>query len=411
MQGITSPIMKKLIVALKYVDEINEGMVLLSMMQRMIPRDDFDLLSRFFTFPGQDVVMTDANCIKLKLFMAIGIMNRVFTARFHIILRGGFAVRMNILKTMQTVGSFATTKDMDDLISTVSNADLDCLVVPEIGVELSMEDQSEIIKLLQTSIANTAETFVKIHMESDKARLSKMDEFRKKELEATQKKIEQLNLWISGISDEAPAEDQARKKGLNERLQKLQEIMKVSAVAKPDEFGLTIRPATNSVLTTKINWKTSGSQTELMDVTVMPAHDASSLYANTSHMKIISTTNAVWYYPGQDTLFIEYLNVMHEVTQNIQQLSSNPVLSTEYRESQLIFQLKKMDKFKSRVKICYELLDHTERGKLIRSMPPHLLAEFEIASASKKGGAKSRRSKHKPRVRRTKKRNSRKIRK
>jgi hypothetical protein len=411
MQGIASPIMKKLIVALKRVDEINEGMVLLSMMQRMIPPDDFDLLSRFFTFPGQDVVMTDANCIKLKLFMAIGIMNRVFTARFHIILRGGFAVRMNILKTMQTVGSFATTKDMDDLISTVSNADLDCLVVPEIGVELSMEDQSEIIKLLQTSIANTAETFVKIHMESDKARLSKMDEFRKKELEATQKKIEQHNLWISGISDEAPEEDQVRKKGLNDRLQKLQEIMKVSAVAKPDEFGLTIRPATNSVLTTKINWKTSGSQTELMDVTVMPAHDASSLYANTSHMKIISTTNAVWYYPGQDTLFIEYLNVMHEVTQNIQQLSSNPVLSTEYRESQLIFQLKKMDKFKSRVKICYELLDHTERGKLIRSMPPHLLVEFEIASASKKGGAKSRRSKHKPRVRRTKKRNSRKIRK
>ena len=68
-------------------------------------------------------------------------------------------------------------------------------------------------------------------MESNKAHLSKMDEFRKIELKETPKKIQQLELWISGISDEA-VEDQARKKVLNERLQKLQEIMKVSAVAR-----------------------------------------------------------------------------------------------------------------------------------------------------------------------------------
>jgi hypothetical protein len=48
MQGITPSKMQRLIIALEKVDAINEGIVLLSMMQRMISPDDFDLLSRFF---------------------------------------------------------------------------------------------------------------------------------------------------------------------------------------------------------------------------------------------------------------------------------------------------------------------------------------------------------------------------
>ena len=236
MQGIDPNKMEKLIVALQRVDALGVGIAgnktdLLSMLHQMLPPDDIALISRFFTFPGQDVVMTDANCIKLKLFMAIGMLNRMFNARFKIILRGGFAVRMNILKTLQTVDSFTATKDMDDLIDTVSNADLDCLVMPVHGNELAAEDQSDLIRLLQMSIEKTAESFRTKHMESNKAHLSKMDEFRKNELKETPKKIQQLELWISGISDEA-VEDQARKKVLNERLQKLQEIMKVSAVAR-----------------------------------------------------------------------------------------------------------------------------------------------------------------------------------
>lgn len=95
MQGIAPPKMQRLIVALEKVDAIDEGIALLVMMQTIIHPDDYDILSRFFKFPGQDVEMTDENCIKLKLFMAIGMMNKVFNARFKIILRGGFAVRMN----------------------------------------------------------------------------------------------------------------------------------------------------------------------------------------------------------------------------------------------------------------------------------------------------------------------------
>jgi hypothetical protein len=74
-----------------------------------------------------------------------------------------------------------------------------------------------------------------------------------------------------------------------------------------------------------------------------------------------------------------------------------------------------LEKFKSRSIICYRLLKDPDRATLRDSLRRNrgLLLEFDIAAAaaSKKGGAKSRRSKHKPRVRRTKKRNSRKIRK
>jgi hypothetical protein len=409
MQGIEPGKMQRLIVALQKLDALGgvsgNKMDVLSMLHKMLlPPDDIELISRFFTFPGQDVVMTDANCIKLKLFMAIGMMNRIFNAHFKFILRGGFAVRMNILKKMQTVDSFTATKDMDDLIATVSNADLDCLVMPVHGNELSAEDQSELIRLLQMSIENTAESFRVQHMESNKAHLSKMAEFRKKELEDTQKKIQQHMSWISGISDE-DEDGQARKNDLMTKLQTLQERMKVSAVAKPDEFGLTIRPATNSALTTKINWKTSGSQTELMDVTVMPVHDASSLYADISRMKQIRSNYAVWYYPGQYILFIEYLDVMHEVTQ---QLSSDPEMPPADKELQLKMQSKKMDKFKSRAKICYGLLNEEERVNLISSLPQNLMGELRRMMQA--GGAKKRTRRTKKCTRRNKKRNGRKIR-
>ena len=118
MQGVSSGKMEKLIVALQKVDalEVADNKLLLRTLHEMLPADDIELISRFFTFPGQDVLMTDANCIKLKLFMAIGMINFVFKARFTIILRGGFAVRMNILKKKQTVDSFKATKDMNDLL-------------------------------------------------------------------------------------------------------------------------------------------------------------------------------------------------------------------------------------------------------------------------------------------------------
>ena len=414
MQGIEPSKMQRLIVALQNVDALGGASGnktdLLSMLNQMLPPDDIVLISRFFTFPGQEVVMTDANCIKLKLFMAIGMMNRMFNARFKFILRGGFAVRMNILKTLQTVDSFTATKDMNDLIATVSNADLDCLVMPVHGNELSAEDQTEIIRLLQMSIEKTAESFSVQHIESSKDQLSKMAEFRKKELEDTQKKIQQHMSWISVISDE-DENGQARKNDLMTKLQKLQERMKVSAVAKPDEFGLTIRPATNSALTTKINWKTSGSQTELMDVTVMPVHDASSLYADISRMKQIKSNYAVWYYPGQDILFIEYLDVMHEVTQ---QLSLDPAMPPADKESQLKMQTKLFDKFKSRAKICYGLLNDEERVNLIHSLPQNLMDELRhimrAGGAKKRNGRKTCTRRTKNRTRRTKKCNGRKTR-
>lgn len=410
MQGITSPIMKKLIVALKHVDEINEGMVLLSMMQRMIPRDDFDILSRFFTFPGQAVVMTDANCIKLKLFMAIGIMNQVFTARFHIILRGGFAVRMNILKTMQTVGSFATTKDMDDLIGTSSNTDLDCLVVPEIGVVLSMGDQSEIIKLLQMSIATTVERFKAKQLEYSLSKRSEVSQTMKQDL---QNRMDGISARMADLGED----EESQKISLNALLQKLQTNMDrmVVSVAPTYPVELEIKNAAKSALTTKLFWKPmKDTKIELMDVTMMPAHDASSGYADVHRMKQIISENAVWYYPGHATLLMEYLNVIHNIRIQIQELSKPLVLSDEYRASQLNMQTM-LEKFKSRSIICYRLLKDPDRATLRDSLHRNrgLLLEFDIAAAaaSKKGGAKSRRSKHKPRVRRTKKRNSRKIRK
>ena len=398
MQGIKPEKMQGLTVALQKVDALGGGVNgkktdLLSVLHQMLPPDDIALISRFFTFPGQEVVMTDANCIKLKLFMAIGLLNRAFNARFKIILRGGFAVRMNILKKMQTVDSFTATKGMDDLIATVSNADLDCLVVPVHGNELSAEDQSELIRLLQMSIEKTAETFMVQHIESSKDQLSKMDEFRKKELEDTLKRIQQVESWISGISDE-DEDGPARKRDLMTKLQRLQNIMKLSAVAKPDEFGLTIRSAKRSALTTKMNWKIAGSQVELMDVTVMPVHDAGSLYADTSRMKQIKSKGAVWYYPGQDILLIEYLNVMHNIGQQIQELSSDPAMPPADKEPQLKMQSKLLDKFKSRAKICYGLLNDEERFNLISSLPQNLMGEVRhimlAGGAKKRNGRKTR---------------------
>jgi hypothetical protein len=407
MQGIAPSKMQKLIIALQRVDEITEGIVLLSMMKLMITSDDFDLLSQFFIFPGQDVAMTDANCIKLKLFMAIGMMNQVFNARFKIILRGGFAVRMNILKAIQTNRAFGPTKSMDDLISTMANADLDCLVVPERGVELSTQDQSEIIRLLQMSITTTVERCRAKQLESSLSKRSEVSQSATKEL---QDRMNRISEKIADLGGE-DADSQSRKMNLDSQLQRFQASMdKLSvSVAPPYPVELEIKNAAKSTLTKKIFWKTmKDTAIELMDVTFMEAHDPESLYAHASRMKHIdvSSRNVHWYYPGQDILLMEYLNVVHAIGSQIKQLSL-----TKSQESELLKQYKMLTKFKSRSQICYQLLTESERTHLRDSLPPHLLAEFNFASQTQMGGAKSRRSKHKKRVRRTKKRNSRKPRK
>ena len=118
----------------------------------------------------------------------------------------------------------------------------------------------------------------------------------------------------------------------------------------------------------------------------MPVHDAASLYADTSRMKQIKSSHAVWYYPEQDILLIEYLNVMHNIGQQIQQLSSDPAMPPADKEPQLKMQSKLMDKFKSRAKICYRLLNDEERVNLISSLPPNLMDELRHMMQA--GGAK-----------------------
>ena len=414
MQGVSSGKMAKLIVALQTVDALGVGIagnktdVLLHTLHEMLPADDIELISRFFTFPGQDVLMTDANCIKLKLFMAIGMINFIFKARFTIILRGGFAVRMNILKKKQTVDSFKATKDMNDLLDTVSNADLDCLVMPVHGNDLSEEDQGRLIRLLQMSIEKTAESFMKKHSET---LLPKIDDVRKYELESMKKRMQTISMRRDDIKGE-DADSQTQKQYLNDHLQKLQNSITAltlsAAVAKPDHFGLTIRPATRSALTTKINWKIGGSQVEIMDVTVVLVHDAGSLYADASRMKQIQKKNALWCYPGEDILLIEYLNVMHNIGQQIQQISSDSEMPPADKDQQLKLQYKLFDKFKSRAKICYGLTNDEERGAL----PQNLMGEVHMMLAGgSKSKSKSKSSKKRTRrVRRTKKRNGRKTR-
>ena len=409
MQGVSSEKMEKLIVALQKVDALGvaDNKLLLHTLHEMLPSDDIELISRFFTFPGQDVLMTDANCIKLKLFMAIGMINFVFKARFTIILRGGFAVRMNILKKKQTVDSFKATKDMNDLLDTVSNADLDCLVMPVHGNELSEEDQGRLIRLLQMSIEKTTQSFMKQHRET---LLPKINDVRKHELEDTQKRMQTISMRRDAITAE-DADSQIQKQYLNDYLQKLQKsidsLTLSAAVAKPDHFGLTIRPATHSALTTKINWKIGGSQVEIMDVTVVLVHDASSLYADASRMKQIQEKNALWCYPGEDILLIEYLNVMHNIGQQIQQISSDPDMPPADKEQQLNLQHKLFDKFKSRAKICYRLTN----DKVHRSLPLNLMNEVQmmLAAGGAKSKSKSKSSKKRThrRVRQTKKRNGR----
>ena len=108
---------------------------------------------------------------------------------------------------------------------------------------------------------------------------------------------------------------------------------------------------------------------------------------------------------------MEYLNVIHAVGLQIQQIPTDPSIKPEDKHLELRKQENMLTKFKSRSQICYQLLTETERTHLRDSLPQHLRAEFSFASQTQKGGAKSRRSKHKKRVRRTKKRNSRKPRK
>lgn len=410
MQGIAPPKMQRLIVALEKVDAIDEGIALLVMMQTIIHPDDYDILSRFFKFPGQDVEMTDENCIKLKLFMAIGMMNKVFNARFKIILRGGFAVRMNILKAIKTDSAFVATTSMNELIGTMANADLDCLVVPEHGVVLSPHDQYEIVRLLQMSIATTVERFKAKQLESS---LSKRSEVSQSMKQDAQLRMNQILKQMNALGED-DADSQFRKMKLDAQLQRLQinmDRLSVSA-ATPIPVELKLKHAANSALTTKMFWKTS-VQTELIDVTFMEAHDPESLYADASRMKQIQvlSSNVHWYYPGQDILLMEYLNVIHAVGLQIQQIPTDPSIKPEDKHLELRKQENMLTKFKSRSQICYQLLTETERTHLRDSLPQHLRAEFSFASQTQKGGAKSRRSKHKKRVRRTKKRNSRKPRK
>jgi hypothetical protein len=411
MQGIAPSKMQKLIDLLKKMDEITEGIKLLNGMQKeIIHPDDFVLLSRFFIFPGQDVVMTDANCIKLKLFMAIGMMNQVFNARFKIILRGGFAVRMNILKAIQTDSAFVTTKSMNDLISTMANADLDCLVVPETGIELSTQDQSVIIRLLQMSIETTVERFKAKQLESSLSKRSEVSQSMNPDLQGRMNRISEQIAALGGEDEES----QSRKIALNAQLQRLQASMKslVAPVAPPYPVELEIKNAKNSALTTKMFWKPmKDTAIELIDVTFMEAHDPESLYADASRMKQIRllSSNVQWYYPGQNILLMEYLNVIHAIGLQIQRISTDPTIKHADKQFELRKQQNMLTKFKSRSQICYQLLTESERTQLLGSLPPHLRAEVMIPSH--KGGAKSRRSKHKKRVRRTKKRNSRKPRK
>lgn len=412
MQGISPSKMQRLILALEKLDAITEGIELLSMMEHIIHPDDFDLLSRFFIFPGQDVVMTDANCIKLKLFMAIGMMNQVFNARFKIILRGGFAVRMNILKAIQTNSEFVPTLSMNHLIITLANADLDCLVVPETGIELSTQDQSDILGLLQMSIATTIERCTAKQLESSLSKRSEVSQSMNTDL---QRRMNRISEQMNALGGE-DADSQSRKMGLNAQLQKLQTNMDslVASVAPPYPFELKIKNAAKSTLTTKLFWKTmKDTAIELIDVTFMEAHDPESLYADASRMKQIQllSSNVRWYYPGQDILFMEYLNVIHAVGLQIQRIHTDQTIKPEDKQFELRKQEKMLTKFKSRSQICYQLLTASERTQLHDSLPPHLRAEFKFASQTQMGGAKSRRSKHKKRVRRTKKRNSRKPRK
>ena len=357
--------------------------------------------------------MTDANCIKLKLFMAIGMMNRVFNARFKIILRGGFAVRMNILRAIKTDSAFVATTSMNELIGTMANADLDCLVVPEHGIELSTQDRTVIMELLQMSIATTIERFKAKQLESSLSKRSEVSQRMKTDLQSRMNRIsEQMNAL--GGED---ADSQSRKMGLNAQLQKLQTNMDslVASVATPFPVELKIKNAAKSTLTTKLFWKTmKDTAIELIDVTFVNAHDdASVLYADASRMKQIQllSSNVRWYYPGQDILLMEYLNVIHAVGLQIQRIHTDQTIKPEDKQFELRKQEKMLTKFKSRSQICYQLLTASERTQLHDSLPPHLRAEFKFASQTQMGGAKSRRSKHKKRVRRTKKRNSRKPRK
>jgi hypothetical protein len=409
MQGIVPS--KRLIVLLKKMDEITEGIELLNGMQiKIIHPDDFVLLSRFFIFPGQDVVMTDENCIKLKLFMAIGMINKVFNARFKIILRGGFAVRMNILKAIQTNRAFVPTKSMNELIGTMANADLDCLVVPEHGVVLSPHDQSEIVRLLQMSIETTVERFKEKQLVSSLPKRSEVSQSMNTDLQGRMNRISEQIAALGG-------KDADRKSRLDAQLQKLQASMILSvSVAPPYPVELIVRNAEKSALTTKMFWKTmKDTAIELMDVTFMEAHDHKSLYADASRMKqirLLPNSNVQWYYPGQDILLMEYLNVVHAIGSQIQRIDTDQTIKHEDKPLELRKQTNMLTKFKSRSQICYQLLTETERTRflcLLRDSLPHLRAEFMIASQN--GGAKSRRSKHKKRVRRTKKRNSRKPRK
>jgi hypothetical protein len=288
----------------------------------------------------------------------------------------------------------------------MANADLDCLVVPEIGIELSVEDQSEIIRLLQMSIATTVEMFKAKQLESSLSKRSEVSQSVKQDL---QRRMNAISEHMAALGGE-DADSKSRKMGLNAQLQKLQTNMDslVASVAPPCPVELEIKNAAKSALTTKLFWKPmKDTAIELIDVTFMEARDPESLYADASRMKqmqVLPKSNVHWYYPGQDILLMEYLNVVHAIGSQIQQLSL-----TKSQESELSKQSKMLTKFKSRSQICYQLLTESERTHLRDSLPPQLLAEFSFAS--QKGGAKSRRSKHTKRVRRTKKRNSRKPRK
>jgi hypothetical protein len=281
--------------------------------------------------------------------------------------------------------------------------------MPVHGNELSEEDQGRLIRLLQMSIEKTTESFMKQHRET---LLPKMDDFRKHELESMQKRMQTISMRIEDIKGE-DEESQTQKQFLNGHLQRLQNsiatLTLTAEVAKPDHFGLTIRPATHSALTTKINWKIGGSQVEIMDVTVVLVHDASSLYADASRMKQIQKKNAVWCYPGEDILLIEYLNVMHNIGQQIQQISSDLEMPPAHKDQQLKLQHKLFDKFKSRAKICYRLTN----DEVHRSLPPNLMNEVQMmlaGGAKSKSKSKSSKKRTHRRVRQTKKRNGRKTR-
>ena len=98
---------------------------------------------------------------------------------------------------------------------------------------------------------------------------------------------------------------------------------------------------------------------------------------------------------------------MHTIGQQIQELSSDPAMPPADKEPQLKMQSKLLDKFKSRAKICYGLLNDEERVNLIHSLPQNLMDE--LRHIMRAGGAKKRNGR-KTCTRRTKTCNGRKTR-